>query len=195
MHPDQRYIDALIKNDKKLLFELYRKCFPSIREMILQNHGTEASAADIFQEALIDLFRQAKSREFILTSNITSYIKAICRNKWYDEIKKQRRLGVTIGNFGEQDIGEDSFYLSEEQHLEQAQLELIRKKFQELAEGCRELLTLSWSKDKEDKKRSTEELAKLLNVSPGYVRKKKSECIVKLIRLVMNDPDFKKLKQ
>ncbi|MBD0288460.1 MAG: sigma-70 family RNA polymerase sigma factor, partial [Flavisolibacter sp.] len=55
MHPDQKYIDALLTNNVKLIGELYQKCFPLIRNMVLENSGTQTNAADLFQDALVDL--------------------------------------------------------------------------------------------------------------------------------------------
>lgn len=195
MHPDQKYIDALVTNDEKLLHELYQSCFPAIRNMVLQNNGSESHAADIFQEALIDLLRKAKTRPFVLTSSICAYIKGICRNKWYDELEKRKRVGVTFSSFEEQDIGEDCFRDLQDQQLKQARMDLIWRKFQQLGKGCKELLALSWTKNSMGKRRSTEELAEMLNMTNGYVRKKKSECIVRLIKLVMEDPEYGNLKQ
>ena len=195
MHPDQKYVTALVNNDETLLRELYRNCFHAIRTMVLQNKGTEAIAADLFQDALIDLFRKAKKGDFFLTSSICAYIKGMCRNKWYDEQEKQKRLGVTFGAFQEQAIGEDAFRFSEEQCLQQERLDLIRKKMKELGKTCQALLRLSWEKNAFSKKKTTNEIAAILHVSNGYVRKKKSECIVKLIKLVVNDPAYKNLKE
>lgn len=195
MHPHQKYIDALLNNNEKLLYELYQKCFPVIRQMVLENNGTETNAADIFQDALLDLFRKAKASEFVLTNSVCAYIKGICRNKWYDELEKRKRLVVTFTGFEEQDMGEDSFKHSEERQLTEARLHLIKKKFKELGERCKELLRLSWSTNEMGKKRSTDELAAMLNMTNGYLRKKKSECIIKLIKLVRDDPGFKNLNR
>ena len=52
LHQDQKYIDALINNDPHLLEELYEKFPGKIKWMVLHNNGSEADAADIFQEAL-----------------------------------------------------------------------------------------------------------------------------------------------
>ncbi|MCU7548180.1 sigma-70 family RNA polymerase sigma factor [Chitinophagaceae bacterium LB-8] len=195
MHPDQKYIDALLNNDRKLLGELYQKCFPIIRNMVVQNKGTEANAADIFQEALVDLFKIAKARQLTLQFSICAYIKGMCTNKWRDELKKSNSEGVTFTDFDRQDdIGEDYFKVAEEHNLKQARLNLIKKKLNEMGESCKELIRLSWARNAAGKRISTEEIAKALHITEGYARKKKSECIVKLMRLVMDDPEYRNLK-
>jgi RNA polymerase sigma factor (sigma-70 family) len=197
-HADQKYIDALVHNNRELLAELYQKCFPVIKTMVVQNSGTEADAADIFQDSLVDLFKRAKTQPFELSFSICSYIRGMCRYKWNDELKKRRGEGVTFididGHNSRHTIGEDSFRLIEEHRLTQARFDLMREKFKDLGESCKELLQLSWTKDRTGKKISMEEIARILNISDHYARKKKSECIVRLMKLMMNDAAFKNLK-
>lgn len=196
MHPDQKYIDALVNKDIKLLEEVYRKCFPLIKITVLQKNGTEADAKDMFHESLIDLFKKAKTQPFTLTSSICAYLRGMCTHKWLDELKKRNREEVTFGGFeGHDNTGEDCFQLAEEHYLKQARLNLIGTKFKELGETCKALLRLSWTRDASGKRRTTEEIAGMLNITDGYARKKKSECIVRLIKLVMDDPEFGNLKR
>jgi RNA polymerase sigma factor (sigma-70 family) len=173
MHPDQKYVDALINNDITLLRELYQNCSPAMKMMILQNHGTEADAKDIFHESLMDLFVRVKSQPFTLTCSMCAYLKGICKHKWLDELKKRGQRGVTFSNFVGQDlIGENSFELAEEHYTRQRQLDLLRKKFQELGQSCKALLQLSWSKNAMGRRRSTEEIAASLKVTEDMPGKK-----------------------
>ena len=80
-HPDQKYVDALLKDDKPILKELYTKFFYRIKLMILQNHGDETDAADIFQDALLAIYHKAKKQEFAITSSFEGFLFVICRNK------------------------------------------------------------------------------------------------------------------
>jgi RNA polymerase sigma factor (sigma-70 family) len=130
-----------------------------------------------------------------LTFSICAYVKGMCINKWRDELKKSKHEGVTFTDFeGHNDVGEDCFKVEEEHHLKQARLDLIKKKLNEMGESCKELIRLSWTRNATGKRITTEEIAKTLKITEGYVRKKKSECIVKLMKLVMDDPEFRDLK-
>ena len=62
------------------------------------------------------------------------------------------------------------------------------EKLAELGDSCRQLLQLSWSGKPMD------EVAMMLEVSYGYVRKKKSECMAKLISLVKRSSQYNALK-
>jgi DNA-directed RNA polymerase specialized sigma24 family protein len=54
-HSDQRYITALVENDQRLIAEIYQRYAGKVKGMILTNNGSEDDAADVFQEALIDI--------------------------------------------------------------------------------------------------------------------------------------------
>lgn len=47
VHPNQKYIEALITNGQALLEELYAKYDGRINWMVLNNNGSEDDAADI----------------------------------------------------------------------------------------------------------------------------------------------------
>lgn len=189
MHPDQKYITALLHNDTSLLDELYKKYSGKIKWMVLQNNGTETDAADIFQEALISIYHKARTQDFVLTCPLDAFLYLICKNKWLNELNKRKNHKVTLSdNDGYNDIGEDSFKLSEDVLMQEERKELLMQKFAELGEGCREILQLSWSG------KGMEEVAEILKVSYGYARKKKSECMGKLVTLVKGSSQFNSLK-
>ena len=56
MHPDQKYIKALLENDHKLIDEIYKNNASSIKKYLLSRGANEEEAGDIFQEALIDTY-------------------------------------------------------------------------------------------------------------------------------------------
>lgn len=188
-HPDQKYVEALLKNDPLVLEELYEKFAGKIKWMILQNSGTETDAADIFQDALISIYNKAKTGNFELTCPMEAFLYLICKNKWLNVLNKRRTQKVTnTDTEGFNYIGEDSFRLAEDCILHQERSTLLAEKLSQMGESCKNLLRLSWSG------LSMDEVAKKLNVSYAYARKKKSECMAKLITLVRQSPKFNSLK-
>ncbi len=189
MHPDQKYIDALLNNDTVLLEELYERFSGKIKWMVLQNNGSETDAVDVFQDALLSIFNKAKSGGLVLTCPFEAFLYLVCKNKWMNELSKRKARKVTSNDsVGYSSIGEDYLNLAEECTIEQARRCLLNEKLAELGEGCRQLLHLSWSG------KSMEEVAALLNVTYGYARKKKSECMSKLIMSVKQSSAFNALK-
>jgi RNA polymerase sigma factor (sigma-70 family) len=188
-HPDQKYVEALLNNDPLVLEELYEKFSGKIKWMILQNSGTETDAADIFQDALMSIYNKAKTGEFELTCPMEAFLYLICKNKWLNVLNKRKTQKVTnTDTEGFNYIGEDSFRLAEDCVMHQERSALLAEKLSEMGESCKNLLKLSWSG------LSMDEVAKRLKVSYAYARKKKSECMAKLITLVKQSPKFNSLK-
>jgi RNA polymerase sigma factor (sigma-70 family) len=186
-HPDQQYIAALLDNDTEKLKGVYEKCVSKIRTMVLKNNGSEADAADIFQDALVSIFQKAKSGNFILTCPLEAYLYLICKNRWINELNRRGASGVTFTDTEGFKHGEDVFQSAEELRNKSERHNLLLEKLKQLGDGCKRLLELSWGG------LGMEEVAAELNNSYGYVRKKKSECMAKLINLVKASPAFAQL--
>ena len=188
-HPDQKYINALLENDAIILEELYRKFSGKIKWMIIRNNGDETDAADIFQDALLSIYNKAKTCDFILSCPLEAFLYLICKNKWLNTLNKRKTQKVTITDTeGFNHIGEDNFKLAENCVLQQERNNLLTEKLGEMGDSCKNILRLSWSGI------SMEEVAKQLHVTYAYARKKKSECMARLITLVKQSPRFNSLK-
>jgi RNA polymerase sigma factor (sigma-70 family) len=188
-HPDQKYIVALLNNDSVLLKELYEKFSGKIKLMVTQNKGTVENAADIFQDALLAIYKNAKKQNFILTCPFDAFVYIICKNKWMTELNKQKIYKTKLYDDRMYDeIGDNSFKLAEECYIHQARQVLLMQKFEQLNESAKRLLSLSWSG------KSMEEVAQILKISYGYARKKKSQCIGKLIELVKQSHEYNSAK-
>lgn len=189
VHPDQKYIEALITNDQALLEELYSKYAGKIKRMVLQNNGNEDDAADILQEALVAIYHKARQGGFQLTCPFEAFLYIVCKKKWLNVLNKRKsQPKVTLTEENRSILGEDSFLLAEESLVHEQRYQLLIEKLGELGASCRELLKLSWSG------KSMEEVAVLLDFTYGYARKKKSECMAKLVALVQKSAEYRTLK-
>ncbi len=188
VHPDNKYIDALLANDTGLLDELYAKFSGKIKHYVLQNNGTEADAADIFQEALLDIYRKAQ-KGFTLTCPMEAFLFLICRNRWLNQITRKKYKNVTFADDEGYSnlVSDDTFANAEQILVSQNRKSLIETKLQELGESCRQLLQLCWSGKK------LEEVAQVMDTTYAYIRKKKGDCTGKLIDLIKTSPDYKLL--
>ena len=187
-HQDQQYIEALINNDTPLIKELYDKYAGKIRDMVIKNNGTNIDAADIFQEALLAIYQRAKNKDFVLTCPLDAYLYLICKNRWINELNKSSSKVVTFADTEGYSYTEDVFNNTEVMQNQYERMNLVEQKFMELGEGCKELLKLSWSGI------PMTEVAKKLQNSYSYLKKKKSECMAKLIVLVKKSSQFSKLQ-
>ena len=181
IHSDQRYIAGLVNNDAVIINEIYKRCAGKIKSWIVFNNGSEDDAADIFQEALMDVYRQAKYKSLELTCPFEPYILLICKRKWLNEIKKRSILPVTNKEEDLLHIGEDTFANADELENQEAQSKMFFNAFEKLGERCKEII--SWSMKGE----AQEKVAEALGVTYGYLRKKKSECMASLIKMVQSN--------
>jgi RNA polymerase sigma factor (sigma-70 family) len=156
-----------LKNDRytKAVKGLYT-AFPSVRKMILTNAGSKEDAEDIFQEALLILYKKVKDGNFILSSALSTYLNGIARNLWYMQLRKKNKENLT---FDFNDVAE--VFVTEEEN----QYQLAEMAFNLLGEKCKQLLLLFYFR-----KKSMQEVAGALGFSNERVAKnQKYRCIEK----------------
>ncbi len=154
---------------------------------IKQHGGNDEQAQDIFQDAIIAIYQKASENGLQLTCPFDAFLFAVIRNKWYGYIKNNKNKVVTNLDAIEYNLADvPSEHAHQIMQYEQQHI-LLQQKLEHLHEGCRTLLTLSWSG------LGMEEVAEKLNVTYGYVRKKKSECMAKLIANIKSSPLYKSL--
>jgi RNA polymerase sigma factor (sigma-70 family) len=178
IHTDQRYITGLLQNDTAVVREIYDRFAGKIKGHIMQNSGSEDDAADIFQESLIDIYQQAQFKGLQLTCPFEPFLLLVCKRKWLNELKKRSRQGVTKDPDDVYDLGEDSFALADQVHLQDEKAKLFAAMFSKLGERCQEVISKCLAEKPQD------EVATELGVSYAYLRKKKSECMAELIKMI-----------
>jgi len=178
VHEDQRYLVALLNNEVALVNEIYKKCAGKVKSFVLFNNGSADDAADIFQEALVDIYNQAKYKNLQLTCPFEPFLLLVCKRKWLNELKKRSISQVTKNEDDLLHIGEDTFEQAEALELQKEQASLFLKAFEQLGERCKEIIR--WSMKGE----AQEKVAETLGVTYGYLRKKKSECMASLVKLI-----------
>jgi RNA polymerase sigma factor (sigma-70 family) len=187
-HQDQKYIEALLTNNHQLLRELYLKFSGNIKYMVMSNNGTAQDAADIFQESLMALYTRAKQTGFVLNGPLEPYFYGICKNKWLKKLNKREHAGVTKFQFEVNNNEQENGSATEAYFLEEERKNLLRKKLDELGEVCSKLIRLSLEGI------SMRDVAATMNITYAYARKKKSECMAKLVRLIKQSPQYQQLK-
>lgn len=187
IHPDQMFIEGIANNDSTVIQAIYKKFVPKVVNYITNNSGDKDQAQDVVQEIMILLFNRAKANTLLLTCPFDAYFFLLCKRKWLNELKKTSNKGVTINedlasiNESAQDLAEQAEQFDEKQQL-------FDMMFQKLGDKCQEVLKLSFTI------KSMEEVAEKLNVTYGYVRKKKSLCIGQLTQWIQEAKNFKSLK-
>ena len=174
MHADQKYIIALREGNNALLKEAYHKCAKQVQLLVLNNSGTIQEAKDLFQEALLVVFYKAQDEDFVLTCQFCYFVLSICKNKWYDVLRKKGVEAKVIQEFkrlynNTSPSIEELIIQAEEEQKKQVCLD---KSFKKLSTVCQNLL------DKVKKGKTTAEIVNIMQMpTANTVHRRKAACI------------------
>ncbi|WP_163409129.1 RNA polymerase sigma factor [Flavobacterium ajazii] len=188
IHPDQMYIEGLASNNSAVIQSIYKKFVPKVVYFIKNNSGDEDQAQDVVQEVMILLFNQAKANTLQLTCPFDAYFFLLCKRRWLNELKKTSNKGVTI-NEDLVSVKESTQEMILQTEAFDEKQQLFDMMFQKLGDKCKELLQWSFTL------KSMEEVAEKLDVTYGYVRKKKSLCVGQLTQWIQEAQIYKSLKK
>lgn len=187
IHEDQLYIDGLANNNSKIIESIYKKFAPKVVQYIRNNSGDLDQAQDVIQDVLVTIYNQAKTKGLQLSCPFDAYFFLLCKRRWLNEIKKSSSKEVT---FDHDDVYKDesAVEMANETEIFETKQSLFDEMFQKLGEKCQEVLKLSFVT------KTMEEVALKLNVTYGYLRKKKSLCTGQLTEMIQQSGKYKSLK-
>jgi RNA polymerase sigma factor (sigma-70 family) len=84
----------LIRSDEALnnpVKHLYQKYFYVLSSYIEQNQGSREDAEDIFQEVVLTFIELVRKNKFRGESSVKTFLFAVNRNIWFNELKKRGR--------------------------------------------------------------------------------------------------------
>jgi RNA polymerase sigma factor (sigma-70 family) len=179
-------LEGLKTSDSNVLEYVYKKYFPIVRFFVIKNSGTDEDAKDVFQEAIILIYKRLKDESLDLTCAFKTYLYSVCRILWLRQLEKRKvRNEVIADNQVFIQLDEDI----EAQFAEQEQFRIYQKHFQLLHKDCQEILQLFL------KRVPLKEIAQKMNIkSDKYLKKRKYACKEALIKRIQNDPDYKRVK-
>lgn len=172
-------VEQLRSNKSKTALATLYQSFPMIRQLIRSNGGNEADAQDVFQDALLVLYRNAQTTDFKLTCTPSTYLYSVSRYLWKD-IQKKRQREVSLEHDVRQDtsIEEDIDFHQQQEH-KAAQLSRV---FQQLGDKCQAILKAYYYQ-----KQSMKEIAIAFNYgSINSAKTQKYKCIERAKKIAAN---------
>ena len=172
----QPLITRLKSWDNHAIRELYTANFHYCASTVLKNSGNQEDAKEIFQEALLVLYRNLQRPEFSIGTNLKSYLFGICRNLWLKKLRTDRKTGLRLivdepeSEFADLPSDDGSQYAERE-----TLYSLLEQALRNLSEDCRKLIKLFFYE-----KLTYREVAKRVDFQESYIRKKKKNCIDKI---------------
>lgn len=170
---EREMLDRIQAGDRETLFGIYKSQYSMIRSYVIKNNGSEEDAEDLLQDALIVLWQKVQQGNFVLSSKLSTFMMAICKNLWLKRLGKLQKMEGEDKILPYLHVCADSFSeLSDFKHLQ--------KTLDEIGDTCKQLLTLFYF-DGND----MEQIAKKMQFANADTAKaKKYQCFKKLETLI-----------
>ena len=183
---DKALIQGIRNHESPVLQHVYDTYYPIIEGYIVHNQGSREQARDIFQEAMIVVYNKVKLGELELTCKFGTYLYAICKKMWIQERKKYllrneklRRQAMMVQDPGPAD---DPLLQNHLNHL-------FNKHFGDLSDDCQKILSMYFNNF------SVEDIRTAMNYKNlHHTADRKYRCKKSLVKRIVNDPLFKRLK-
>jgi RNA polymerase sigma factor (sigma-70 family) len=143
---DQEIIEHLRQHKYSLAVKGLYNVLPIAKKYIKANNGTADDAEDIFQDSLVILCKKVASDNFVLTASLKTYLMAIVRNCWLQELRQRKKLPA----------GETTIDIANTETEEEPGFALAKAAFDLLGEKCRQLLIAFYFKKDSFKKIAVE---------------------------------------
>ena len=187
-YSDEQILKGILRHDNLILQYIYKQYYYNINYFIRKNQGSEDDASDIFQEAIIIIYRKIKENDLVFEkSSFKGYLFSVCRLLWLKQLEKRRvekeKLNDSLPY--QEDLYDDNL---NEIVIKNERYGLYQKHFGALSTDCQKLLQLFFEKV------SLKEIAMVMGYkSEKYAKKRKFKCKELLISRIKQDAEFKKI--
>ncbi|MDP2890250.1 MAG: sigma-70 family RNA polymerase sigma factor [Bacteroidota bacterium] len=180
-------LNGILRNDTIVLQFIYKNFYSKINFFIKKNNGDDDDANDIFQEAIIIIYRKLKANELVLDCTFETYLYSICRFLWLKQLEKRKVEKESIKDNHEfnDELYDDS--LDKVTDLND-RYRLYQKHFSNLGKDCQKILQLYFDKV------PLKTIAQMMGFkSEKYAKKRKFSCKEYLIKSVKQDLEYKNI--
>ncbi len=176
--PQQQLVNKTLKG-------LYARYYPVIANFVQKNSGSADDAADIFQDAIIVLYRKVRTADFQLSCSILTYLFSICKNLWLYRLRSLKKQVQLNGELDSIPINDNSLdILLADEHKE-----LVASMMEQLGDGCKKILTFYYF----DRLRMKDIALRMGLANEQVAKNKKAGCMKKLKTLISESPQLKKI--
>ena len=88
---DPEIVEAIRSGRDHAAFVALYNHLPTVAHLVRQNSGSKDDAKDLFQDALVIFHRKVRNGDLTLTASISTFLFAICRNLWREELRRRNR--------------------------------------------------------------------------------------------------------
>ncbi len=170
------------RNLDQAINHLYQEHAAVTRSFIMGKGGSEQDAEDIFQETVIAFIDTVRKGKFRFESGIRTFLIAISKNLWFNELRKRQRAENRERMF---ETGRDPEDPDVSEAIVDRELnQQLQKLLAGLGDSCRKILTLFYYENLSMK----EIVAHLHYENEQVVRNKKYKCLQQLTGMLKENP-------
>ncbi|MFA5328248.1 MAG: sigma-70 family RNA polymerase sigma factor [Prolixibacteraceae bacterium] len=180
-------LNGILRNDTIVLQYIYKNFYSKINFFIKKNSGDDDDANDIFQEAIIIIYRKLKANELVLDCTFETYLYSVCRFLWLKQLDKRKieKEKIKDNHDYHEDIYDDN--LEKVADLNE-RYRLYQKHFTNLGKDCQKILQLYFDKV------PLKSIAQIMGFkSEKYAKKRKFKCKEYLIKSIKQDLEYNKI--
>lgn len=169
-------LEGLSRNDTRSIETLYKDNFGMVQSFIIQNNGSYDDAKDVFQDAMVVLYEKSKDPNFLLTSQIKTYLYSVCRRLWLKKLQQNSKF-VTPAD-GVPEIIQVEEEINQKEKLD-VDFDLMDSSMKSLGEPCKSLLEAYYI----HKKHMTEIAEDFGYTNADNAKTQKYKCLMRLKKL------------
>jgi len=184
MISDKDYITGILEHNDQIINQIYKQFIPMVRKMIVLTGGSNENVRDVFQDAIIIIYRKIKSGELELNCRFSTYLYAVTKKLWIQELKLRRRARTHA---------EEPVTIVEEpdetEEYRDTIKELLLRHFNDLSDDCRKILRMYFNGA------TVDDIQLIMQYNTRHhTIDRKYRCKRSLIKRIISDPIFKKIK-
>ncbi len=184
MRSDREIIEGIASHNSGILTYIYDELYPYIEAYVIHHGGDEDIARDVFQDAMIIVYKKIIAENLVLHCRFSTYLYAVSKNLWVQNRKKHFLRLKKLKEMSEVAESETGY----ETTIDDDSKELFEKHFRKLPPDCQKILCLYFNGA------TLEEIRKEMGISTLHlVSDKKYRCKKNLIERIKGDPNFRKL--
>jgi RNA polymerase sigma factor (sigma-70 family) len=161
---------------------IYRRHSETTSSFLMNYGASRQDAEDVFQETVVSFIDSIKKGKYRMEASIKTFLVAVARNIWLNEVKKRDRSGARERQF--EHGREQSEMDVSEQITDQEKRGQLRELLYRLGEPCRKILLLFYYENLSMK----EIVDHLPYENEQVVRNKKYKCLQQLTGFIKDDP-------
>ncbi len=108
-YTNEELLNGILRNDNVILQHIYKNYYYKVNLYVKKNSGDDDDANDVFQEAIIVIYRKLKANDLVLNCAFETYLYSVCKLLWFKQLSRQKTENEIIvdSSFSENEYDHD----------------------------------------------------------------------------------------